>query len=219
MTCTDHDQQRKLYTRKQLLLRFFALFQIIRAEFLLEAFDPARRIHIFLLTRIERMAQRAYLRVDLLSSALRLERISAPAPDLYRLIFRMYFFLHNLIPILLNLVLYRLKTSLQYIFTKIPTSKSILPQKNRLSLQCLAIYCLCVSGKLLKKQKNIINIFISQTALLQSVENAAKLARAIFCNVTDRIAQKVGFQPNTAVCDKVNFLKKSLTRLSQTGIL
>jgi hypothetical protein len=74
---------------------FFALFEVVAAVFFLEAFYSACGIDVFLLSRIERMANRADFCVYFLCGAAGLERIAAPAVDHHLMIFRMYVFLHK----------------------------------------------------------------------------------------------------------------------------
>jgi hypothetical protein len=87
----------------KLLLVFFVLvrifaglscFNIIFAVFLLESFYSAGRIDKFLLARVERMAHRAYLSMDFIRRASRLESIAATATNNYLFIFWMYLLFH-----------------------------------------------------------------------------------------------------------------------------
>jgi hypothetical protein len=78
-----------------LLLVFLGLFDVIFAVLLLESLYSACGIDKFLLARIERMAHRAYLRVDFFRRAAGLERIAATTMNHRPTVFWMYVFSHN----------------------------------------------------------------------------------------------------------------------------
>ena len=68
---------------------------VIFAVFLLEPLYSARRIDIFLLAGIERMAHRAYLGVDFFGGTAGLEGIATAAVNHDLIVFWMYLFFHN----------------------------------------------------------------------------------------------------------------------------
>ena len=87
-----------------LLLVFFVLvwflagggrLDVTLAVLLLESLYSAGSIDIFLLTRIERMAHRAYFRMDFFGRAASLECAAATATNHHFFVFWMYFFFHN----------------------------------------------------------------------------------------------------------------------------
>ena len=87
-----------------LLLVFFVLvwffagrgrLDVTRAVLLLESLYSTGGIDIFLLARIERMTHRAYLSVDFICRATRLESTAATATNHYLFIFWMYIFFHD----------------------------------------------------------------------------------------------------------------------------
>ncbi len=78
-----------------LLLVFFGLLEVACAVFLLEPFYSPGSIDIFLLARIERMAHRAYLCVDLFCCAVGLESVATAAVDHHFIVLWMYLFFHN----------------------------------------------------------------------------------------------------------------------------
>ena len=79
-----------------LLLAFLALLgEVTRPVFLLETLNATGRIDEFLLARVERMAHRANLSMDLAGRAAGLESVPATATNHYLLVFWMYVFLHN----------------------------------------------------------------------------------------------------------------------------
>ena len=81
-----------------ILLRFFVLFgrcfHIACAVLLLEPLDSAGGIYELLFACVERMAHRAYLGVDFLCRAARLECVSTAAVNDYFLVLWVYIFLH-----------------------------------------------------------------------------------------------------------------------------
>ena len=78
-----------------LLLVFFGLLDVVFAVFLLEPLYSACGIHIFLLTRIERVAHRANLCVDFFYRTASLECIAAAAVNHHLVVFWMYAFFHS----------------------------------------------------------------------------------------------------------------------------
>ena len=81
--------------RQLLLLIFFGLYEVVLAVFLLESLDSACGIDEFLLSSVERVADRADFGVDFLCGAAGLESVAAAAMDDYLIIFWMYVFFHN----------------------------------------------------------------------------------------------------------------------------
>ena len=69
-------------------------FDVTLAVFSLESFYPAGCIDKFLLSRIERMAHRAYLCMDFICRAAGLKCIAATATNNYLFVFWMYIFFH-----------------------------------------------------------------------------------------------------------------------------
>ncbi len=74
---------------------FFRLLEVACAVFLLEPFYSTGGIDVFLLARVERMAHRAYLCVDLFCCAVGLEGVATAAVDHHVIVFWMYIFFHN----------------------------------------------------------------------------------------------------------------------------
>jgi hypothetical protein len=68
---------------------------IVFAVFLFKSFYPPGGIDIFLLAGVERMAHRAYLRVDFFDRTAGLERIPAAAMNHHLIVFWMYPFFHS----------------------------------------------------------------------------------------------------------------------------
>ena len=76
----------------------FLFFEVIRAILLLETFDPACGIDVFLLACVERMAGGAYFCVDFACGRAGFKGIPAAAVNHDFVVFRMYVFLHILLP-------------------------------------------------------------------------------------------------------------------------
>ena len=77
---------------------FFGFFEVVRPVFFLEAFDAACGIDVLLLACIERVANRADFRVDFAYGAAGFKGVAAAAVHHDLIVFRMYVFLHKILP-------------------------------------------------------------------------------------------------------------------------